>query len=253
MEANEKIVEKRIYESGEHDTDRTERKARNGFGMGLAGVITGGLALLNQYNGGRGLFGLGSGGNMPENVNINTVTGGGSTQPTAFEAWTKECEDALALTNEMWRMKLNTQEQFYDHRNTDVNEKFSLWKSQIDSDFSLYKNHRDSYDALAAKMNQDSFALYKNQRDGFDVLNERYAEKFNELSKKVAVMEAVRPYQDRLIQCEIEKAYTAGINYTDRKTCKMLEGVVTLPSTPTVTGYPSYCCCRSASSTTPTT
>ena len=71
MEANEKVIEKHVYEEGNHDWDRTERKARNGFGMGLAGVITGGLALLNQYNGGRGLFGLGGSG-MPENININT-------------------------------------------------------------------------------------------------------------------------------------------------------------------------------------
>ena len=73
MEANEKVIEKHVYEEGNHDWERTERKARNGFGMGLAGVITGGLALLNQYNGGRGLFGLG-GNSMPENININTYS-----------------------------------------------------------------------------------------------------------------------------------------------------------------------------------
>lgn len=53
---------------------------------------------------------------------------------------------------------------------------------------------------------------------------------------------AIRPYQDKLIQCEIDKAFTAGINYTDRKTCKMIEGQVVLPNTPTVTGFGSYQC-----------
>ena len=41
----------------------------------------------------------------------------------------------------------------------------------------------------------------------------------------------------KLIQCEIDKAFTAGVNYTDRKTCKAIYGQVTLPNTPTVTGY----------------
>ena len=252
MEANEKVIEKHVYEEGNHDWDRTERKARSGFGMGLAGVITGGLALLNQYNGGRGLFGLGGNG-MPENININTLTGGTGTQPTAFDSWKKECDDALALTNEIWGLKLNTQQQMYDHRNTDVSEKFSLWKSQVDSDFGLYKNQRDQYDAVMAKMNEDAFGLYKNQRDAYDALNERYAQKFNDLDKKVAVMEAIQPYQNKLIQCEIEKAYTAGINYTDKKTCRMLTGVVTLPSTPTVTGFPASCGCNCSYASTPAT
>ena len=34
----------------------------------------------------------------------------------------------------------------------------------------------------------------------------------------------------------MEKMFTAGINYTDRKTCNVIYGVVTLPNEPTVTG-----------------
>lgn len=52
----------------------------------------------------------------------------------------------------------------------------------------------------------------------------------------LAVTKAIRPYQDKLIQCEMEKMFTAGINYTDRKTCNVIYGVVTLPNEPTVTG-----------------
>lgn len=44
------------------------------------------------------------------------------------------------------------------------------------------------------------------------------------------------PNQDKLIQCEMEKMFTAGINYTDRKTCNVIYGVVTLPNELTVTG-----------------
>ena len=244
---NKEVVEKKVYVEGDkhqRDNDRIERKASNGFGMGLAGVLTGGLALLNQ--GGRGLFGglLGGNNGMPENVNINTVGGsGGGSSPTAFQAWAKGCEEVLALTNEMWGLKVNTLNQMAQAREVDANEKFGLYKSQVDADFGLYKTSRDLYDNLNDKLNTASFGLYKNQRDSLDILNERYADKFNALDKKVAVLEAIRPYQDRLIQCEIDRAYTASINHCDRLDCRNIKGVVTLPSTPTVTGYQSYCCC----------
>ena len=117
---------------------------------------------------------------MPENVNINTVSdaiaGRSSGAPTAFMAWEKGCEEALALTNAMWGLKVNTQEQMYAHRDVDINEKFQLWKSQVDADFSLYQS----------QVNGD-FGLYKSQRDLYDVLNERYSAKFNDLDKKVAI------------------------------------------------------------------
>lgn len=245
---NKEVIEKKVYVEGDkhhRDNDRIERKAGNGFGMGLAGVITGGLALLNQWGGGRGLFGgLGGNNGGPENVNINTISGSTSaTAPTAFQAWDKACEGILGLTNEMWGLKVNTLNQMAQAREVDVNEKFGLYKSQVDADFGLYKVSRDLYDNMNDKLNNASFGLYKNQRDAFDVLNEKYAEKFTALDKKVAVLEAIQPYQNRLIQCEIDRAYTASINHCDRLDCRNLKGVVTLPSTPTVTGYQSYCCC----------
>lgn len=54
---------------------------------------------------------------------------------------------------------------------------FGLYKSQIDADFNLYKNQRDNYDILAKEL--------------------------SDLKAHVAVNDAVRPYQDKLIQCEI--------------------------------------------------
>lgn len=244
--ANKEIIEKKVYETdNRHDryNDCIERKARNGFGMGLAGVLTGGAALLSQWGGhGRGLFGWGGGANMPENININAVGGAGAygaAAPTAFQAWEKSCDDAIALTNAMWGLKVSSMQADYDHRNVDVAEKFSLYKNQVDADFGLYKVSRDLYDNTQDKMNAANFGLYKSQRDGFDALNAR----ISQLEKEVAVGAAIRPYQDKLIQCEIEKAYTASINHTDRRTCKMLEGTVVLPNV-TTTGFPSYCCCR---------
>lgn len=34
----------------------------------------------------------------------------------------------------------------------------------------------------------------------------------------------------------MERMFTAGINYTNQKTCNVIYGVVTLPNEPTVTG-----------------
>ena len=255
--ANKEIIEKKVYvDDSRRDRydDCVERKARNGFGMGLAGVLTGGAALLSQWGGnGRGLFGFGGGANVPENININTMGGAGAygaAAPTAFQAWEKSCDDVIALTNAMWGLKVGSMQADYDHRNTDVAEKFSLYKSQVDADFGLYKTSRDLYDVMNDKLNAASFGLYKGQRDGFDVLNAR----ISQLEKEVAVGAAIRPYQDKLIQCEIEKAYTAAINHTDRLDCRNIKGVVTLPSTPTVTGFPSQrCgCCPTQAASTPT-
>ncbi len=58
----------------------------------------------------------------------------------------------------------------------------------------------------------------------------------SDLKAEVAKNTAIRPYQDALIQCGIDKAFLAAINYTKEKTCKMIEGVLCLPSEPTVTG-----------------
>ena len=188
------------------------------------GIIGTALSAGALWGRGGGLFSQ-AGSRMPENVNINTSGLGShaSSMPTAFEAWEKESSDAMSLTNELWALKLNTEREMYAHREKDISEKHAIWRSQVDADFGLYKEQVNM-----------GFGLYKSQRDMYDLLNERYSEKFNALDKKVAVLEATRPYQDRLIQCEIDKAFTAAVHYTDKKTCRAIYGVVGLPSTPTV-------------------
>lgn len=230
MEEVKQIIKEKEYVHDDKENDYASKGvAGTGLGLGIAGTALGLWALARNRG---GLIG---GGGMPENVNINTVSDAisgrsGATAPTAFMAWEKGCEESLALTNAMWGLKVNTQEQMYAHREVDVAEKFGLYKSQIEGDFGLYKSQRDLY----------------------DVLNERYSAKFNDLDKKVAVLEATRPYQDKLIQCEIDRAFTASINYTDRKTCRAIYGVVGLPSTPTVTvlegANPWGCNCRTQTS-----
>lgn len=231
MEAEKIIKEKEIVHEDEHKDYASKGVGNAGLTLGIIGTVLGAWAVSRNRG---GLFGGGWGAGMPENVNINTTTGGGGGSgvgaPTAFMAWEKGCEEALSLTNAMWGLKVSGMQADYDHRQTDIAEKFALWKSQVDADFGLYKSQVDA-----------DFGLYKNQRDQFDVLKAQ----IDELRCQVAVGSAIRPYQDKLLQCEIEKAFTASVNYTDRRTCRMITGELVLPNTPTVTGYPSYnpCSC----------
>lgn len=239
MEAETKVIEKQYIHDNRHEGCYDDCYYRrhgidNGARtLGIIGTVAGGLSLLG--NGGLNrLFGN----NAPAEV---VATGNGTCAPTAFQAWEKQCEGALALTNEIWGLKVNTMQQMYDHREVDVNEKFQLYKSQVDADFGLYKSTQESIYALEKQHNADVFALYKGNRDTKDELANRIAA----LEKEVAVNTAIRPYQDKLIQCEIDRAYTAAVNYTDRRTCRMISGEVVLPNTPTVTGFGSYnpCAC----------
>lgn len=127
---------------------------------------------------------------------------------------------------------------------------FGLYKSQTDADFALYKFNRDGIDSVNNRLTNEIFSLYKETRDKDDAIKKE----LSDLKAQVAINSAVRPYQDKLIQCEIDKAFTAGINYTDRKTCNVIYGQVVLPNEPTVTGYvgANQCGCPRIISTTTT-
>lgn len=227
-----KVVEKKIYEDGKKEY-ASKGLAGTALGIGIGGLA---LALLNGN--GRGVFGsLGNG--MPDNVNINTYGGmtASNTAPTALEVMEKECADEVKLLTDMFGLKLDTANKFYAIRETDVAEKFGLYKSQVDAinaenrramqaEFGLYKSQIDA-----------DFGLYKNQRDQYDALQAKYCD----LDKKVAVMEALTPYKEKLMMA-----------YVNEKTCNCLRGQLVLPSTPVVSGYGSYGCNCTAPST-PTT
>jgi hypothetical protein len=88
--------------------------------------------------------------------------------------------------------------------------------------------------------------LYKGQRDIKDELQA----KIDAVDKKVDVMAAIRPYQDALINCKIDNnALIADFNLA-RRTCRMIQGEIVLPSTPTVTGYASFYPCNNTPTTT---
>lgn len=239
-------MDQETHEMHSHDYKCKDQTSRN---LGTVGTVLGGAALLGQMNCGRGIFGLFGGNGCGCNNGCGYGNGTGtvvveSSAPSAFQAWARSCDDAIALTNEIWRLQLSSERERYADREVDTQEKFGIYKSQVDGDFSLFKGYSDAIAGLTAKHNADVFALYKAGRDQNDVISARLCE----LEKKVAVSEAVRPYQDKLLQEHIDNAYAGAINYTDRRTCRMIEGQVVLPSTPTVTGYGSYCCCPSTSS-----
>ena len=239
------IIEKQVEKVKEVPTDGycgygrrdVNGKANAGLTLGIIGTALGAWTLFGNRRS-SGLLGLAGSGMGGSNININGLetglgTANGVTSPSAFQAWEKGCEDTLALQKGLYDWALVQQSQRFADRQTLNSELFSLWKGQIDADFGLYKSTRDSFDVMNAKQNQDAFNLYKSQRDADDDIRKE----LSDLKAQVAINAAVRPYQDKLIQCEIDKAFTAGINYTDRKTCKAIYGEVCLPNTPTVTGY----------------
>lgn len=122
----------------------------------------------------------------------------------------KEQEDYVALTKQYYEGVIANQ--------ANIGQKF----------FDLYKMNVDN-----------SFGLYKGQRDNKDELINR----INEVDKKVDMMAAVRPYQDALINCKIENVALVSDFNLARRTCRMIQGELVLPSTPTVTGYASYTPC----------
>lgn len=240
-EFNEKqgttVIEKTNY--GGYEGDYGGRRGPRDVAartLGVIGTVAGGVALASLWN--RNGSGIGSilsggsngGGSSPSNVNINC---GGGTGGTSFGLLEKECSDILNLTNLVWSKTSAARE-------VDVAEKFGLYQSQVNADFGLYKDNRDNIDRVNARINDELFSLYKYTRDKDDETNARLCK----LEREVAVNTAIRPYQDKLIQCEIDKAFTAGINYVDKKTCRMISGQLVLPSTPLVTGYAGYNCCN---------
>lgn len=138
----------------------------------------------------------------------------------------KGCSDKLELTRAIYEKEINDINRLNANREVINQEMFGLYKSQIDGDFNLYKSQRDQFDVLKAEI--------------------------GDLKCQVAVNTAIRPYQDALIQCSIDKSFVEAVNYTDRKTCKAIYGEVVLPNHPIVTGYGSYNpCCNAVAVATP--
>ncbi|MEE1324895.1 MAG: hypothetical protein U0K19_04865 [Bifidobacteriaceae bacterium] len=217
------IKETQVIRDHDGGWDRnTSSRSKWALGLGIFGAAAGGIALARQGGIG-GILG-------PSAAPSNTVvyTGPASCPAAAFE---KECNDILNVTKGMYDLYIVGQQNAAKARELDVAEKFSL-----------YVNNRDNIDRVNGRLNDELFSLYKYTRDKDDETNA----KIYDIAQQVAINTAVRPYQDKLIQCKIDEVYTSLINYVDRKTCRLIPGRLVLPSTPTVTGYSADCVCPTA-------
>lgn len=197
-------------------------RANAGLTLGIIGTVLGGAALARQGGIG-GILNGGAAAPASGGVTYN-VSSPACCTPTLFA---KECEDVLNVTKGMYDLAIAGLNNAAKAREVDVAEKFGL-----------YVNNRDNIDRVNGRINDELFSLYKYTRDKDDETNA----KIYDLAQQVAINSAVRPYQDALLQTQIANAFKDAINYVDRKTCKMVTGVTVIPTTPTISGYGSYCC-----------
>ena len=196
-----------------HDKYATKAKANAGLTTGIIGTSLAGLLTLGAMSKGGGLLNLGGG--APSCPNPGVPQGDLYNER-------KEQQDYVELTKQYYESQIAT--------NSKIDKNFfDLYKFNVDNSFGLYKNQVDN-----------SFALYKGQRDQADVIMNKIAD----VEKKVDIMAAIRPYQDALINNKIENVALVGDFNLARRTCRMITGELVLPSTPTVTGYPSYSPCN---------
>ena len=190
----------------------SKAKANAGLTTGIIGTSLAGLLTLGAMSNGNGLLG-GIVGGKPD---CSSVPHG------ELYNERKEQADFVEVTKQFYEGQIATNQKI------DKNF-FDLYKMNVDTSFGLYKNHVD-----------DSFRLYKGQRDQADVIMAKIAD----VEKKVDVMAAVRPYQDALINSKIDNVAMVSDFNLARRTCRMIQGELVLPSTPTVTGYASYSPCN---------
>jgi hypothetical protein len=202
-------------------------RANAGLTLGIIGTAGAALALARQGGifGGGGLLGGGAAPSGSVTYNVS------SPATCTASLYTKECEDILNVTKGMYDLAIAGMSNAAKAREVDVAEKFGL-----------YVNNRDNIDRVNGRINDELFSLYKYTRDKDDETNA----KIYDLAQQVAINTAVRPYQDKLIQCKIDEVYNSLVNYVDRKTCRLIPGRLVLPSTPTVTGYSADCVCPTA-------
>lgn len=169
MEVVEKkeMVHKDVY-TDDHKEYASKGMAGTGLGLGIAGTALGLLALH-----GRGLFGLGGSNGVAAGVLAGEALNG----PSAFQAWQHSCQAELADQKALYDFALLSAQARFNDRQTINSEMFGLYKSQIDADFNLYKNQRDSYDVLASRINK--------------------------LETEAAVNAAVDPWRSKVLQMQI--------------------------------------------------
>ena len=193
-----------MMEHSGHEKYASNAKANAGLTTGIIGTSLAGLLTLGALGNGGGLLGGIFGNGGKCNPDPGIPTG-----------WLynerKEASDYIELTKQYYQGQIATNKEMEKNF-------FDLYKMNVDNSFALYKGQRDTKDDLLAKI------------DAVD--------------KKVDIMAAIRPYQDALINCKIENVAQVSDFNLARRTCRMIQGELVLPSTPTVTGYASYSPCN---------
>ena len=203
-----------IIDNG-HMEYASNAKANAGLTLGIIGTSLAGLMTLGALNSGG--CGNGNGGGLLGNL----FGGANNCGCNGNQKITIDAEE-LYLERQASANYLETTKQYYqgvvDFNKTLTDSFFAAYERDVKNSFDLYKLSRDQKDELTAKI------------DAVD--------------KKVDILAAVRPYQDALINNKIDtNALIADFNLA-RRTCRMIAGELVLPSTPTVTGYPSYSPCN---------
>lgn len=92
-------------------------KANAGLTLGIIGTALGAWALFGNRRS-AGVLGTGTGlmGDGSTNINVVGVGAGNGTAPTAFQAWSKSCEDTLALQGGLYQWALTQQSQRFQDR-----------------------------------------------------------------------------------------------------------------------------------------
>lgn len=108
-------------------------KANAGLMLGIIGTALGAWALFGNRRS-AGVLGTGAGlmGDGSTNINVVGAGMGSAGAPTAFQAWSKSCEDTLALQGGLYQWALTQQSQRFQDRQVIDSEMFGLYKSQID-------------------------------------------------------------------------------------------------------------------------
>lgn len=214
-----------VIENTEHNVKEmheipSNAKVNSALTLGIIGTALSGLGLLGM---GGGLLNNLNGKNSNNNANSGSDMCAESNTMTAETLYIerKQCQNFLDTTKQYYEGKLAAEERF-------ANLFFDGYKRDVDNSFMLYKYTRDANDELSKKI--------------------------SDVDKKVDVMAAIRPYQDALIDNKINTNALLAQYALDKRTCRMIEGQLVLPSTPTVTGLGSYnsCCCGTTVASTPT-
>ena len=174
--------------------------AGTALGLGIAGTA---LALFGRDGRGLDLFGGGHHGEHEHDVIL-----------------AKENADVLMLTNQIWGNALRGQENRFNDV-VGINQKI----------FDSYVFTNKEIAAVKADANDKFFANYKETRD----IKDQLVSEIGALKTEVAVLKAIAPYRDQITAASIAACGQRDNFNLMARTQRMIEGVLTVPTTPTTT------------------